>query len=141
MGSGLFDMEGLRDCARPVTLGLATDVAGGSSLSMFATMRAAYEVAQLRGYSLHPAKAWYLASAGSAGAMRLDRRIGNLAPGMEADMVVIDLASTPLIARRMAGADSLWDALFAQMILADDRAIRATYAAGRLVFPGDTKDP
>jgi len=140
MGSGLFDMEGLRDCARPVTLGLATDVAGGSSLSMFATMRAAYEIAQLRGYSLHPAKAWYLASAGSAGAMRLDRRIGNLAPGMEADMVVIDLASTPLIARRMAGADSLWDALFAQIILADDRAIRATYAAGRLVFQGDTKD-
>ncbi len=140
MGSGLFDMEGLRDCVRPVTLGLATDVAGGSSLSMFATMRAAYEIAQLRGYSLHPAKAWYLASAGSAGAMRLDRRIGNLAPGMEADMVVIDLASTPLIARRMAGADSLWDALFAQIILADDRAIRATYAAGRLVFQGDTKD-
>ena len=140
MGSGLFDMEGLRDCARPVTLGLATDVAGGSSLSMFATMRAAYEIAQLRGYSLHPAKAWYLASAGSAGAMRLDRRIGNLAPGMEADMVVIDLASTPLIAHRMAGADSLWDALFAQMILADDRAIRATYAAGRLVFKGNTKD-
>ncbi|MCH8139092.1 MAG: guanine deaminase [Proteobacteria bacterium] len=140
MGSGLFDMEGLRDSARPVTVGLATDVAGGSSLSMFATMRTAYEIAQLRGYSLHPAKAWYLASAGSAAAMRLDRRIGNLAPGMEADMVVIDLASTPLIARRMAGADSLWDALFAQIILADDRAIRATYAAGRLVFQGDTKD-
>ncbi|MCH9050791.1 MAG: guanine deaminase [Proteobacteria bacterium] len=140
MGSGLFDMEGLRDCARPVAVGLATDVAGGTSLSMFATMRAAYEIAQLRGYSLHPAKAWYLASAGSAGAMRLDGRVGNLAAGMEADIVVIDLASTPLIARRMAGADSLWDALFAQIILADDRAIRATYAAGRLVFQGNTKD-
>ncbi len=140
MGSGLFDMEGLRDCPRPVTLGLATDVAGGPSLSMFATMRAAYEIAQLRGTSLHPAKAWYLASAGSAAAMRLEDRVGNLVPGMEADIVVIDLASTPPIARRMAGADSLWDALFAQIILADDRAIRATYAAGRLVFEGDTED-
>ncbi len=136
MGSGLFDMAGLRDCARPVTLGLATDVAGGASLSMFATMRTAYEIAQLSGYSLHPAKAWYLASAGSAAAMGLGDRIGNLAPGMEADIVVIDLASTPMIARRMAGSDSLWDALFVQMILADDRAIRATYAAGRLVFEG-----
>lgn len=135
MGSGLFDMKGLRDNARPVTLGLATDVAGGSSLSMFATMRGAYEIAQLRGYSLHPAKAWYLAGAGSAAAMGLGDQVGNLAPGMEADIVVIDLASTPLIARRMAGADSLWDALFAQMILADDRAIRATYANGKLVYP------
>jgi guanine deaminase len=58
---------------------------------------------------------------------------------MEADIVVIDLASTPPIANRMAGADSLWDALFAQMILADDRAIRATYAAGRLLYEGNTK--
>ena len=139
MGSGLFDLEGLRDCARPVTLGLASDVAGGASLSMFATLRAAYEIAKLRGTSLHPARAWYLASAGSAAAMRCEDRVGNLAPGREADIVVIDLASTPLIVRRMAGADSLWDALFAQMILADDRAIRATYAAGRLVFEGDTK--
>jgi len=140
MGSGLFDMAGLRDCARPITLGLATDVAGGASLSMFATLRTAYEIAQLSGYSLHPAKAWYLASAGSAAAMGLGDRIGNLAPGREADIVVIDLASTPMIARRMAGADSLWDALFVQMILADDRAIRATYAAGRLVFEGRGDD-
>jgi guanine deaminase len=133
IGSGLFDMQGLRDCPRPVIVGLATDVAGGSSMSMFDVMRSAYEVAQLRGYSLHPAKAWYLASVGSARAMRLDDRIGNLAPGMEADVIVIDLASTPLIAQRMAGAENLWDALFALMILADDRAIAATYAAGRLV--------
>ena len=133
IGSGLFDMAGLLEGAQPVIVGLATDVAGGSSLSMFDVMRTAYEVSQLRGHSLHPAKAWYLASVGSARAMRLDDRIGNLATGMEADVTVIDLASTPLIEQRMAGAETLWDALFAQMILADDRAIRATYAAGRLV--------
>ncbi len=133
IGSGLFDMAGLRESAQPVIVGLATDVAGGSSMSMFDVMRTAYEIAQLRGYSLHPAKAWYLASVGSARAMRLDDRIGNLATGMEADVTVIDLASTPLIEQRMAGAENLWDALFAQMILADDRAIHATYAAGRLV--------
>ena len=133
IGSGLFDMAGLREGAQPVIVGLATDVAGGSSMSMFDVMRTAYEISQLRGYSLHPAKAWYLASVGSAKAMQLDDRIGNLAPGFEADVTVIDLVSTPLIEQRMAGADTLWDALFAQMILADDRAIRATYAHGRLV--------
>ena len=133
IGSGLFDMAGLREGAQPVIVGLATDVAGGSSMSMFDVMRTAYEISQLRGYSLHPAKAWYLARVGSAKAMQLDDRIGNLAPGFEADVTVIDLVSTPLIEQRMAGADTLWDALFAQMILADDRAIRATYAQGRLV--------
>lgn len=134
IGSGLFDLQGLRDTDDPVAVGLATDVAGGSSLSMFATMRTAYEVAQLRGYSLHPAKAWYLASVGSARAMRLDDKIGNLAPGMEADLTVIDLTSTDLIERRVARAEDIWDVLFAQMILADDRAIRATYSAGQEVY-------
>ncbi len=134
IGSGLFDMQGLRDGDDPVTVGLATDIAGGSSLSMFATLRGAYEIAQLRGYSLHPAKAWYLATVGSAAALRLEDRIGNLAVGNEADMVVIDLASTPIIANRVAHSDDIWDALFVQMIMADDRAITATYSGGRAIY-------
>ncbi|MBT6096391.1 MAG: guanine deaminase [Rhodospirillaceae bacterium] len=133
IGSGLFDMAGLRGANDPATVGLASDVAGGSSLSMFATMRAAYEVAQLRGENLHPAKLWYLATLGSAKAMRLDDRIGNLSPGREADLIVIDPKSTPLIERRVSMGDDPWDVLFAQIILADDRAIRATYSGGTLV--------
>ncbi len=134
IGSGLFDMRSLRECEAPHIVGLATDVAGGSSMSMFSVMRSAYEVAQLRGYSLHPVKAWYLASVGSAHAMRLNHKIGNLAAGMEADIIIIDLASTPLIKRRMADVETIHDVLFAQIILADDRAIRATYAAGNLIY-------
>lgn len=137
IGSGLFDMKGLRDRATPIRVGLATDIGGGSSMSMFDTMKAAYEIAQLRGYSLHPAKAFWLATMGSAGALRMDDRIGNLAPGYEADVVVIDLESTPLIRRRMRSADSLFEALFVQMIMADDRAIRATYVAGRKLHDRD----
>ena len=40
----------------------------------------------------------------------------------------------PIIRNRMARAESLGDILFAQIILADDRAIRATYADGALVY-------
>ncbi len=134
IGSGLFDLQNLRDCATPHIVGLATDVAGGSSMSMFSTMRSAYEVAQLRGYSLHASKAWYLATIGSAKAMCLDHKIGNLAAGFEADITIIDLNSTPLIKNRMSSVDTFWDALFAQIILADDRAIAATYAGGQLVY-------
>ena len=137
IGSGLFDMQGLRDTDAAIPVGLATDVAGGSSLSMFATMRTAYEIAQLCGYSVHPAKAWYLATVGSATAMRMADKVGNLAPGMEADLTIIDLTSTDLICRRVARAENIWDILFAQMILADDRAIAATYIAGEPLYRRD----
>jgi guanine deaminase len=65
--------------------------------------------------------------------MGIGDRVGNLAPGMEADVIVIDPASTELIAHRVAEAESLRDLLFAQIILADDRAIRAVYVGGEPV--------
>ena len=131
IGSGLFDMRATRERDPPIAVGLATDVGGGSSLSMLRTMKAAYEIGQLRGDSLHAARAFYLATLGSAKVMRLEDRVGNLAPGYDADIIVLDLASQPLIAQRMAQVDSIWDALFLQIILGDDRAIRATYVAGQ----------
>jgi guanine deaminase len=130
IGSGLFDMAGLRGGDPPVPTGLGTDVGGGSSFSIFATMKAAYEIAQLRRHSLHPAQAYYLATVGSAAVMQLSHRIGNLAPGFDADIAVLDLASQPIIAERMRQAESIWDVLFLQMILADDRAVRATFVGG-----------
>lgn len=134
IGSGLFDMRGLRDCNQPLRVGLATDVGGGSSFSMFQTMKASYEICQLQSYNLHPAKAFYLATVGSAQVMRLDHRLGNLRPGFDADIVVLDLASQPLIEARLAQVDDIFGALFLQMILADDRAVRATYVAGRKAY-------
>jgi guanine deaminase len=113
-------------------VGLATDTGGGSSFSMLRTMAAAYEVAQLRHTPLHPAELIWLATAGSARALGMADRIGTLAPGMEADLVVLDLASTPAIAQRAARADDLWQALFATIMMGDDRAIRATWVGGKL---------
>ncbi len=129
IGSGLFDMAGL--VAEGQRIGLATDTGGGSSFSMLRTMAAAYEVAQLRGAALHPAQLWWLATAGAARAMRLEGRIGNLAPGLEADIVVLDLASTPAIAQRVARAGNVWEALFATIMMGDDRAVRAVWIGGR----------
>jgi guanine deaminase len=130
IGSGLFDMSSLRAADDPVQVGLGTDVGAGTSFSMFATMKATYEVAQLRGFSLHPAQAYWLATVGGARTLRMADRVGNLAPGLEADVIVIDPKSRPLIAARMENAGDIFDVLFAQMILADDRAIKATYVMG-----------
>ena len=137
IGSGLFDLQASQQRGKPLRVGLATDVGGGTSLSIFATLRAAYEIAQLQSFSLHPVQAFYLATLGGAKSLYLDDRIGNLAPGYEADLTVIDLKSTPMIRQRMEHAKDLKEALFIQMILADDRAIEATYAAGRRVYARD----
>lgn len=131
IGSGLFDMGGLKAAGHRI--GLATDTGGGSSFSMLRTMAAAYEVGQLKGRALHPAELWWLATQGSAQSLRMDDRIGNVAPGMEADLVVIDLDSTPAIALATSRAEDLWQALFPTIMMGDDRAIAATYVAGRRV--------
>ncbi|WP_112322247.1 guanine deaminase [Oceanibium sediminis] len=128
IGSGLFDMK--RAQSLGISTGLATDVGGGSSFSMLRTMATAYEVSQLRGTALHPAELVWLATAGSAEVLRLEHDIGRLAPGQMADMITLDLASTPVIAQRMGRASDIWEALFATIMLGDDRAIAKTYIAG-----------
>ena len=130
IGSGLFDM-GLTQSLR---VGLATDTGGGSSFSMLRTMAAAYEVAQLRGQALHPAQLWWLATQGSARALRAEHQIGNIALGHEADLVVVNLASTPAIEQATRRAEDIWQALFPTIMLGDDRAIQAVWALGRLVL-------
>ena len=128
IGSGLFDMGGLsRDGA---TIGLATDTGGGSSFSMLRTMASAYEVAQLRHRPLHPAELWWLATQGSAEALRISGKVGNLAAGMEADLVILDLASTAAISQRHARANSFWEALFPTIMMGDDRAISEVWING-----------
>jgi guanine deaminase len=131
IGSGLFDMDGLT--AAGLRIGLATDTGGGSSFSMLRTMAAAYEVGQLRGRPLHAAELMWLATAGSAEALRLGDRIGRVAQGYEADLCVLDLASTPALALRAERAHDAWEALFATIMMGDDRAVRETWIGGRRV--------
>lgn len=134
LGSGCFDLGKATRRERPVRVGLATDVGGGTSLSFLQTLNEAYKAAQMNGYPLSAGQAFYLATRGTAQALDLEDRIGSIAPGMEADLVVLDLKSTPLIAFRMKHAADLAEALFIQMTLGDDRAVRATYVAGKRVY-------
>ena len=100
-------------------------------------MGAAYEIAQLNGRALSAVEAFYLATLGGARALALEDRIGTIAPGREADLVVLDPKATPLLALRNARAESIEDMLFALMMLGDDRAVRATYVAGKLAHMRD----
>jgi cytosine/adenosine deaminase-related metal-dependent hydrolase len=101
--------------------GPAADVSGQLPLSMLKTMGAAYQTAQLGGHALPAPLALYL-----------EDRIGSLAVGMEADVIVMNLESTPLIEFRMKRCDSFEEALFVQITMGDERAIAERYVAGRL---------
>jgi guanine deaminase len=134
IGSGLFDMAGLM--AQGQRIGLATDTGGGSSFSMLRTMAAAYEVAQLSGTALHPSQLLWLATTGSARALRMDDRIGTLRPGIEADLIALNLSSTAAIAQSVTRAQDIWQAVFPTIMMGDDRAIEQVWIAGR---PYDTQ--
>ena len=131
LGSGACDVARLK--AGGVAVGLGTDTGGGSSFSPFATMRAAYEAGQANGRALTPEQLWWLATAGSAESLRLGHLVGNLAPGLEADCVVLDPAATPLLAERTGRAASPAELLFALAVLGDDRAVRETWSGGQRV--------
>jgi guanine deaminase len=137
LGSGLFQMSRFKDARRPVEVGLGSDVGGGTSFSLLATMGAAYEIAQINGRTLSAVQAFYLATLGGARALSLEERIGSIAPGREADLIVLDPKATPLLALRCERAESIEDQLFALIMLADDRAVAATYVAGKLAHARD----
>jgi guanine deaminase len=71
--------------------------------------------------------------------MQLEGTIGNFSAGTEADFIVLDPQATPLMARRTQRAGSLEELLFAFALLGDDRAVAATYSAGRQLHARDQR--
>ena len=132
LGSGLFDLRTM--CDAGVRVGLASDVGGGTSLSMLQTMSEAYKVLQLQNQNLPPVRALYFATLGAARALHLDDKIGNLVPGKEADFVVLDPGATGISERRTQLAKTIDERLFALFTLGDDRHVAATYLLGQSVM-------
>ena len=130
LGSGLFDIDHLRAPGRPVNVGVATDVAGGTSYSMLQTLGEAYKVAMLKGRKLTAFDGFYLATLGNARGLGLDGEIGTLDAGAWADIVVLDPTATEVLAARDELSETLEDTLFALMMLGDDRAVRTVYIRG-----------
>jgi guanine deaminase len=132
LGSGFFDYASADRIG--FRYGLASDVGGGTSLSPFHTMMAAYYVGRegqtKTGLSLAPHQLWWQHTAGAAAALGLDGVIGNLAVGCEADFIVLDPACTPLMQRRTSAARSLDELLFAMIVLGDDRLVQRVSIAG-----------
>ncbi len=134
LGSGLFDLRKAKSGEHPVLVGLGTDLGAGTSFSQLQSLGDAYKIAQLRDDALTGLEGFYLATRGGAESLGLEDKIGSLAPGMEADIAVWDMAATEFLEYRMSFAQSLEEKLFNQMILGDDRSVFATYVNGKCVY-------
>lgn len=128
LGSGLFDRERL--VSHGVRVGIATDIGGGTSVSMLRTLDEGYKVLQLRGQRLNPLASFHMATRGNAAALGLEETIGSIAAGRAADLIVLDARATPTMRMRMATVETLAEELFLLQTLGDDRAIAEVYVAG-----------
>ena len=143
LGSGLFDWQAAVDAGHRVSL--ASDVGGGTSLSMTRTLAEAYKVQMLRGTRLSAWTALHTATRGAAEALGLAHEIGHFEPGALADVVAWRWAHGPVAAHRDAVAcgavpglppQDLHARVFAWLTQADDRNVAASYTAGVLRHAG-----
>lgn len=163
LGSGTFNLGDA--LAKYIRVGMGTDCGGGTSYSLIVTMGASYKSQAIEAstWTCYPKltawRAFYLATLGGAKALYLDRKtgdlnihapIGSLQSGNAADFVVLDLAATPVIKRRLEQVEpndkngkprtrwSMWhEKLFALMTLGDDRVVKATYIMGEQAYDRD----
>ena len=138
LGSGLFDWQAAREVGHKVSM--ASDVGGGTSLSMLRTLADAYKVQALRGVKLSAWSALHAATLGAAQALGLEDEIGHLGAGAAADLVVWNWAHGPVAGLRDAvarGAEAgttvqeLHSRVFAWMTLGDERNVTGVYVAGQ----------
>ncbi|RZL08941.1 MAG: guanine deaminase [Rubrivivax sp.] len=137
LGSGLFNWVQAEDDG--VNVSLATDVGGGTSLSMVRTIADAYKIQALQGNRLTAWKALYTATAGAAQHLGLQDEIGRVEPGLHADLAVWDIASGAVALHRDTIAQGrlaqdLHERVFAWLTLGDERNLAATLVAGRPVY-------
>ena len=134
LGSGLFGWRAADDAG--VAVSLASDVGGGTSLSLLRTMAAAYQVQAMAGQRLTAWTALHAATLGAAQALGLDEEIGSFEPGRLADVCAWDWAASPVAAHRLGLAQGLHQRLFAWLTLGDERCLHSTYVAGRPAWQG-----
>ena len=132
LGSGLFDWHEAAEAG--VAVSVATDVGGGTSLSMLKTLADAYKVQALAGRRLSAWAALHAATLAPAQALELEHEIGSLEAGRLADVCVWDWAVGAVAARRMEVVREVHEKVFAWMTLGDERNLVETYVAGTRRF-------
>jgi len=132
LGSGLFDWPAT--AAAGVQVSVASDVGGGTSLSMQRTLADGYKVQAMSGHDLSAWCALHAATRGAAEALHLGHEIGLLEPGLMADLCLWDWAVGAVDGRRQQVARDLHERVFAWLLLADERHLVRTWVAGKPLY-------
>jgi guanine deaminase len=139
LGSGLFDWALAQ--REGVNVSLASDVGGGTSLSMLRNMADAYKIQALQGNRLTAWKALFTATLGAARHLGLAHEVGQVEPGLMADLCVWDWAQGQVARHRdslaLASGD-LHERVFTWMTLGDERNLAGTIIAGQTVYSSTT---
>lgn len=139
LGSGLFDWAQAQ--REGVNVSLASDVGGGTSLSMLRNMADAYKIQALQGTRLTAWKALYTATLGAARHLGLAGEMGQVEPGRMADLAIWNWAVGPVATHRDGLAQStgdLHERAFVWMTLGDERNLVGTIIAGKTVYKNRT---
>jgi guanine deaminase len=128
LGSGLFNWRAADEAN--VRVSIATDVGGGTSLSLQRTIADAYKVQALQGERLTAWRGLHAATLGAAAGLSLHEEIGSLSEGCTADVCVWDWAQGPVAQRRHELARNLHERVFAWLTLSDERNLVTAYVRG-----------
>ena len=128
LGSGLFDWHAALQAG--VAVSMASDVGGGTSLSMQRNLADAYKIQAMNGQRLTAWKALHAATLGSAQALGLADEIGSFEIGRTADVCVWDWARGQVAQRRDEITRGLHERVFAWLTLSDERNLVCAYVAG-----------
>ena len=128
LGSGIFDWPTAH--AQGLHLSVASDVGGGTSLSLQRNLLDAYKLQAMNGQRLTAWVGLHAATRGAARGLGLESEIGSFDAGCMADICVWDWARGPVAEARDAVARALHERVFAWMCLSDERNLRAAYVAG-----------
>lgn len=119
LGSGCMPLA--RAAARGIRIGLGTDMGAGRTFSLRRVAAAAYDAALVVEAPVSPHELLWRATTGGAAALGLDRVIGRVAAGFDADLVAIDVPAGA------TGTRLIDNLLFRH----DAGPVRAAYVRGR----------
>lgn len=143
LGSGLFPMDIAKNPKHPTRVGLGTDIGAGTQFSQLSTMGEAYKVSNLLSMAngkrtpINGMHLFFLATLGGAEAMYLDDKIGSIAAGKEADIIVLDPEATDLLKFRSSRCTDTEEQLFVLATMGDETTVAATYINGALAYERD----
>lgn len=120
LGSGSMRLQAALE--RGVRVGLGSDVGAGRSFSIPRIAAAAYDASLVCGARIAPEVLLWLATRGGALALGWGDRVGGIAPGLDADLVVVDAP-----ARDLAGT------IDALLFRHDAGPVRATLVRGEVL--------